>query len=75
MGITLEVTSRHDRRLRKLDVRFGGLVDRNVGRSRYAEQSSPVPARFTLHSHPLNSDGVILQHFVRTQQHEPQHHG
>lgn len=45
------------------------MASDRVGRSRYAEQSTEL-TRFILHLHPFNFEGVILQHFVRAQQHE-----
>jgi hypothetical protein len=45
-------------------------VERRVGRSRYAEESRAVAPRIILHLHPLNPEGMILQYFVRIDQHE-----
>jgi organic radical activating enzyme len=46
------------------------LVDAQVGRSRYAEDSQATAARINLHDHFLVWRGVILQPFVRTRQHD-----
>lgn len=45
-------------------------LQHRVGRSRYAEESRTSAARIILHLHPLNPEGVTLQYFVRTNQHE-----
>ncbi len=45
----------------------------HVGRSRYAEESPTAAPRIILHLHPLNAEGLILQYFVRTNQHEDSH--
>ncbi len=49
-------------------------VDGRVGRSRYAEESSAAAARIILHLHPLNPEGMILQYFVRINQHDDATH-
>jgi hypothetical protein len=41
-----------------------------VGRSRDAEESLAAAARIILDLHPLNPEGLILQYFVRINQHE-----
>ena len=48
------------------------LVAMLVGRSRYAEESPTSAARIMLHLHSLIPEGVILQYFVRINQHEEQ---
>jgi hypothetical protein len=48
---------------------LSGNADELVGRSRYAEESLAAAARIILHLHPLNSEGMILQYFVRINQH------
>ena len=50
-----------------------GPVERMVGRSRYAEESPVVAPRIILHLHPLNAEGMILQYFVRIDQHDERH--
>jgi len=49
---------------------FARPLERDVGRSRYAEESRTSAARTILHLHALNPEGVILQYFVRINQHE-----
>jgi hypothetical protein len=46
------------------------LLSSMVGRSRYAEESPAAAPRIILHLHPLNPEGMILQYFVRINQHE-----
>ena len=46
------------------------FADVLVGRSRYAEESPAAAPRIILHLHPLNAEGLILQYFVRTNQHD-----
>ena len=48
----------------------GRPLDGMVGRSRYAEESQAAAPRFILHLHFLIREGVILQPFVRTRQHD-----
>ena len=50
-----------------------GLVEQRVGRSRYAEESPAAARRIILHLHPLNNEGLILQYFVRINQHDNKH--
>ncbi|MDP1911698.1 MAG: hypothetical protein Q8K49_00015 [Brevundimonas sp.] len=47
-----------------------GPVDVNVGRSRYAEKWLAAAPRIILHLHPLNPEGMIVQYFVRIDQHD-----
>lgn len=57
--------------------RYGWFDTREQGLGvsvRYTVECVLVLRRIILHC-PLNSDGVILQHFVRTPQHESEHHG
>ena len=49
---------------------WGSPLQRRVGRSRYAEESLAAAARIILDLHPLNPEGLILQYFVRINQHE-----
>jgi pimeloyl-ACP methyl ester carboxylesterase len=44
-------------------------LDASVGRSRYAEESPAAP-RTILHAHPLDVEGLIVQYFVRINQHD-----
>ncbi|MDZ4252671.1 MAG: hypothetical protein U1A72_08895, partial [Sulfuritalea sp.] len=50
-----------------------GVLFLIVGRSRYAEESPVAAPRINLHLHPLNSEGMILQYFVRINQHDERH--
>ena len=65
---------------RFLDGRFQFTLERlgaascRVGRSRYAEESLAAAPRIILHLHSLNSEGMILQYFVRINQHDNNKH-